>query len=508
MSHPFEYFDPAVNAPTHGSKVEISGASAPSNGQSHPQSPKPASQPPVYHAPSSSSSKPSGNSWAQMQGQKAAAPPASKAAVPSSNPYAPPSSGSSHKSPQVPTSHQQPQSKNPYAHQHAPSSGSGANPYALPHQPSAPQGGFSSGAPNPYAAPSKAPSTSHGSPAPKLPSSGSSANIGVSAAAPASSASHGAGAGAGAGAGNKSFNGGPELNLSDNARQRFLDYGFTVVSGVIPKPMITRALAAINRSLGRVPLTNRNTTSCPELVSSEPLLDLFHQSGVASLASKLIGPSFHPPPHCFITIEYPGDGCVDEVPYEAPAKKDQQNGPTQPHGLSASRYSSDLTPLPRWNSYWKIDGLPAPASGPQDESHIIRNYSLLVGVFLSDITEEMCGNVTLWPGSHLGLQALLRARGGTVAALNAGKIDRPVIHNNQLEASPQQIVAKAGDVLLCHYQVAHTQAPNLSPDIRYIVFFRVYAKAHQPLTMRPESMDNVFLDFEGVYDLIGKSHPK
>lgn len=507
MSHPFEYFDPAVNAPSHAAKVEISASPTP--GSDHPRGPSPTSAAP---APSSQPSapnpyKPSGASGSSSHPAGHGAVAAPKPAAPVSNPYAQPSSGSSHKNAPAPSSHQQPQPRNPYAPStptHAPSSAAGSNPYALPHQPSAPQGGFSGGAPNPYA-PATKPSaaSSQAASSPKAPQSAPSSGMGASVAVPSShggASSHGAQG--------KAFNMGPDVRLSDTARQRFLDYGFTLVSQVVPKPMITRALTAINRSLGRTPAANRTTTSCPELVASEPLLDLFHASGVASLATKLIGPGFHPPPHCFINIQYPGDGCTDEVPYEPSSSSNQKKPEAAAQPPASPRHTGDLTPIPHWSSFWKIDGLPAPASGPKDENHIIRNYSLLVGVFLSDITEEMSGNVTVWPGSHLGIQALLRARGGTVAALNAGKIDRPVVHNNQLESAPQQIVAKAGDVMLCHYQVAHTQAPNLGADIRYVVFFRVYAKAHQPLTMRPEAMDNVFLDFEGVYDLIGKSHPK
>lgn len=503
MSHPFEYFDPAVNAPPHAAKVEISSSPTPAGGQPRAHSPTNAAPAPSSQPSAVNPYKPSAPSGSSSQAHGYPAAPAPKVSAPASNPYAPSASGSSHKLVSAPSSHQQPQARNPYAQGHAPSSSPSANPYSLPPQPSAPQGGFSSGAPNPYAPAAKPSSSSQAPVAAKPPQHAPSANMGASSAVPSSQSGASSQAAQG-----KPFNNGPELHLSDNARQRFLDYGFTLVANVIPKPMITRALAAVNRSLGRGATSNRTTTSCPELVSSEPLLDLFHASGVASLATKLIGPGFHPPPHCFITIQYPGDGCIDEVPYEPSSSSKRDQAAPATHGLSTTRYSADLTPSPRWSSFWKIDGLPAPASGPKDESHIIRNYSLLVGVFLSDITEEMNGNVTLWPGSHLGIQALLRARGGTVAALNAGKVDRPVIHNNQLEAAPQQLVAKAGDVLLCHYQVAHTQAPNLGPDVRYIVFFRVYAKVHQPLTMRPEAMDNVFLDFEGVYDLIGKSHPK
>ena len=34
------------------------------------------------------------------------------------------------------------------------------------------------------------------------------------------------------------------------------------------------------------------------------------------------------------------------------------------------------------------------------------SYSLLVGVFLSDISGDMCGNLIVWPGSHILIHRL------------------------------------------------------------------------------------------------------
>jgi len=487
MSHPFEYFDPAVAAKSHQSKVDISpsppaGASGAAPG---------ASKPSPYHIPSSGAGpnpyKPSGANAPGNVPQQYVAPKPSHQAPAGRNPYAPVAPSGGHgpygaaKPVSAPTSKP---SGNPYAVQQQAAGGASRNPYALPHQPSAPQGGF-------QGPPAKAyPGNAKPSPSPVSAAKGPYS-------APAAAHAQG---GLPASAAPQprppmKFAEGPELFLQDSDRQQFLDCGFVLLPNIVSQELRTKALHAINKSLGRIPITNRNTTSCPELVSAEPLLNLFHASGCASLTSKLLAPGFYPPPLCFINLQYPGDGCVDE----------QQ--PTDPEGwhLMPEREPS---PLPHWQSYWKIDGLPAPANGPNDENHFVRNYSLLVAVFLSDVDLDNHGNVTLWPGSHLGIQAMLRARGGALAALNSGKIDRPVIHNNQLESVPQQLSVKAGDVLLCHYQVAHTHAPNLGPDIRYVVYFRVYSHQHTPNSMRAEAMDNVFLDFEGLYDLIGQSHPK
>jgi hypothetical protein len=53
--------------------------------------------------------------------------------------------------------------------------------------------------------------------------------------------------------------------------------------------------------------------------------------------------------------------------------------------------------------------------------------------------------------------------------------------------------AKTGDIVLCHYQLAHAIAPNMSPNIRYMVYFRVSHVNHPYFQFRPESMDNVRL---------------
>jgi ectoine hydroxylase-related dioxygenase (phytanoyl-CoA dioxygenase family) len=43
---------------------------------------------------------------------------------------------------------------------------------------------------------------------------------------------------------------------------------------------------------------------------------------------------------------------------------------------------------------------------------------------------------------------------------------------------PVQLQVSAGDVVLTHYQLGHTAAPNLSARIRYAVFFRLYHEQH------------------------------
>jgi hypothetical protein len=39
--------------------------------------------------------------------------------------------------------------------------------------------------------------------------------------------------------------------------------------------------------------------------------------------------------------------------------------------------------------------------------------------------------------------------------------------------NPTELIAGAGDVVLSHYELPHSVAPNLSPNIRYAVYYRL-----------------------------------
>ena len=43
----------------------------------------------------------------------------------------------------------------------------------------------------------------------------------------------------------------------------------------------------------------------------------------------------------------------------------------------------------------------------------------------------------------------------------------------------KQICARAGDVVILNYSMAHTIAPNVSPQLRYNVYFRISSHQHR-----------------------------
>ena len=80
---------------------------------------------------------------------------------------------------------------------------------------------------------------------------------------------------------------------------------------------------------------------------------------------------------------------------------------------------------------------------------------------------EFAGNFTVWPGSHHRLERHFREHG--LETLRYGIPDIPL-------GPPLQLLAEPGDVVLCHYQLAHAVAVNLSLVDRYAIYFRLWFK--------------------------------
>ena len=60
----------------------------------------------------------------------------------------------------------------------------------------------------------------------------------------------------------------------------------------------------------------------------------------------------------------------------------------------------------------------------------------------------------------------------------------------------QQLTVEKGDLLLVHYQVAHGAAVNLSPNVRYAVYFRLKHVDHDRDPWG--AMTDIWRDWEGM----------
>ena len=61
---------------------------------------------------------------------------------------------------------------------------------------------------------------------------------------------------------------------------------------------------------------------------------------------------------------------------------------------------------------------------------------------------------------------------------------------------PVQVLAKAGDIILAHYQLAHGVTPNVSPHTRYAIYFRLQHIDHDAIGL--DAMTDIWREWEGI----------
>lgn len=229
-------------------------------------------------------------------------------------------------------------------------------------------------------------------------------------------------------------------------KQEIFENGFVKIPGVVPQGKINVALRAINHSVGQGMNKSdmpefRSLSFCPELRNKQPILDLLYETPVWDYAESAIGKS---------EVKLWGDG---QIALRFPVM--ETPGELHPH----------------------LDGMYSP--GNKIPKGTIQTFTMLAGIFLSDIPNRFWGNFTAWPGSHRLLADYFKVNGHEIL-----RTDFPTI---QL-AEPYQVTGSAGDVILCHYQLAHTVVINVSPYVRYAVFFRLSHVNHRSFG------DRVFTD--------------
>jgi hypothetical protein len=244
----------------------------------------------------------------------------------------------------------------------------------------------------------------------------------------------------------------------DPAEKRALfEDGYVHLPGVVPRGLVDDALRAINGSLGAEGMpkealpTFRARTYTPELVDSPAIRNLYALTALPALVESAIGDGkVRPPPQGQIALRFPAPGT-----------------PAVPH----------------------IDGVYTPENGVP--AGTLWHFTALVGVFLSDVLEPDRGNFTVWPGSHHLLEAHVRRHGPASISSSFPELPLP-------PARP--IVARAGDAVLAHYQLAHGIAPNLGPHVRYAVFFRLFHVEHD--ARGTAALADVWREWEGMKEVV------
>ena len=229
--------------------------------------------------------------------------------------------------------------------------------------------------------------------------------------------------------------------------------GFLILRGAVEPERVERARRAINAHLGEHGMRPedlpgfRTRTYCPDLRDTPPIGDLIRSPAVTEAIDSLIG---------LETIDLPAGGQIAlRFPQPPDEAKDAERRAAWERGQG-----------------YHIDGAPSPPDRtpngvPPGEVH---NFAMLVGVLLNDQPTPYRGNFSVWPGSHLEAAAWFREH-GTDDVTGGGNYPRVAT------AAPLQVTGKAGDAVLAHHLLAHGIAPNLSGDVRYNCFFRLWPTA-------------------------------
>lgn len=110
------------------------------------------------------------------------------------------------------------------------------------------------------------------------------------------------------------------------------------------------------------------------------------------------------------------------------------------------------------------------ARNPEPDASLVPNtFTMLAGVFVTDQTTEDAGNLWVWPGTHHTHAEYFRQHGVEMFCAYPD-IELP---------EPEQVTARAGDLLLAHYLLGHNIGGNSAPEgIRRMLYYRVSARGH------------------------------
>lgn len=258
------------------------------------------------------------------------------------------------------------------------------------------------------------------------------------------------------------------MELSPSQKLSMYEKGFVRIPGVVPRILVNEALRAINHSLGEgMPAEDmqrlRSQSYCNEVQKKPCITDLFNGTPLHSLAESLLGKG---------KLNPVGGGQI---------------------ALRFPSYSNE--PAPKLHPH--IDGTYSEHNGVPKGRQL--NFTMLAAILLSDLPEIYSGNFTVWPGAHRPVAEYLREHGIETMMTGMPKIQMP---------DPLQITGQAGDIVLAHYLLPHTAAINLSPNVRYAIFFRLTVNDRPPENMagaqRPEAILDPWLEWPGLQELTAK----
>ena len=286
--------------------------------------------------------------------------------------------------------------------------------------------------------------------------------------------------------------------LSRAEKERFRDDGFIVIKKAIPDPVLQAARTLISDAL---PEHERRLLVPPELATHPQVIGLFYDSVIANLLADLMGP-FPPIISCQVAVT-PGYDDLGGSPGThidggwsgALPKTAAEIDPLTQRPIDAAKYFGRQDEIRGTNDglLW-IDPERRISTG---------SYTALVGVCLSDQSQPGKGQFGVLKGLHEEVEAFFRQQRDAGSIIGAEGIDWPRIKidghgrpyanglpepirarakalaatNTQVEHWPwpelTPILMDPGDCVIALHSLPHTATPNLGPDPRMNVYFRV-----------------------------------
>ncbi|GGH62533.1 hypothetical protein GCM10008014_39070 [Paenibacillus silvae] len=251
------------------------------------------------------------------------------------------------------------------------------------------------------------------------------------------------------------------MKLNYYQKMDIFERGYVRIPGVVPKIMIEEALKAINHTMGKGNVSPDYTGSnyFDQLANSPVITDLLRKSPAWSLIESLIGEGN--------LADYYGSQIALRFPTyeELPVKY-------TPH----------------------MDGILKVNEG------LVENFTLLAGVLLRDVPEENMGNFTVYPGSHQLYEKYFKEKGPDILFTDES-FSRQHYSDHVSLPDPVQITGNAGDLIISHYQLIHEGGPNISDQIRYATYYRVYHKDFTEDNWR-SALTNLWMYLPGMQDIL------
>ncbi len=248
-----------------------------------------------------------------------------------------------------------------------------------------------------------------------------------------------------------------DLAFDEQSRRQFGERGYVVAPGVVAPDLIDWAMRAVDALIQEKPppaATRGPHFYWPKADEGHPLLKLLTDSPALALAQSLVGPwPLQVPTFAQVALNIP--------PYDHRPGRHHLDG---------------ATPPPK-------DGTPG-------------TFTLLVGVMLTDQTEQNAGNLWVWPATHFTHAEHFREAGpdALVAAGGYPPIDLP---------EPEQVIGRAGDVLFAHYLLAHNIGGNISQQTRRMIYLRVETEGHRERWR--DFMQDALLELEPIRQALSKA---